>query len=119
MSVKGGTRAQRWVSTEKLWKWIDEHGKEFGIGRPYLGRDPPHVAPVDGKEYASRRGSAKTQHAKSSVKKRIRLAARADTSAKRTNPAEPRQRTRALRPRSADEPAQTLSAISICLVPGW
>ena len=88
VSVKGATRAQRWVSTEKLWKWIDEHGKEFGIGRPYLGRDPPHVAPVDGKEYVSRRGGAKTQQAESSVKKRTRLAARADTSAKRTNSAE-------------------------------
>ena len=88
VSVKGATRAQRWVSTEKLWKWIDEHGKEFGIGRPYLGRDPPHVAPVDGKEYVSRRGGAKTQQAESSVKKRVRLAARADTSAKRTTSAE-------------------------------
>jgi hypothetical protein len=88
VSVKGATRAQRWVSTEKLWKWIDEHGKEFGIGRPYLGRDPPHVAPVDSNEYVSRRGGAKTQQAESSVKKRVRLAARADTSAKRTNSAE-------------------------------
>jgi len=88
VSVKGATRAQRWVSTEKLWKWIDEHGTEFGIGRPYLGRDPPHLAPVDGKEYVSRRGGAKSQQAEASVKKRIRLAARADTSAKRTNSAE-------------------------------
>jgi hypothetical protein len=88
VSVKGATRAQRWVSTEKLWKWIDEHGKEFGIGRPYLGRDPPHVAPVDGKEYVSRRGGAKTQQAESSVKKRTRLAARADNSGKRTASAE-------------------------------
>jgi hypothetical protein len=91
VSVKGATRAQRWVSTEKLWKWIDEHGKKFGIGRPYLGRDPPHVAPVDGKEYVSRRGGAKTQQAESSVKKRTRLAARADTSPKRTNSAELRK----------------------------
>jgi hypothetical protein len=90
VSVKGATRAQRWVSTEKLWKWIDEHGKEFGIGRPYLGRDPPHVAPVDGKEYVSRRGGAKTQQAETSVKKPTR-AARADTSAKRTNSAELRK----------------------------
>ena len=88
VSVKGATRAQRWVSTEKLWKWIDEHGKEFGIGRPYLGRDPPHVAPADGKEYVSRRGGAKTQQAESSVKKRTRLAARADNSGKRTTSAE-------------------------------
>jgi len=69
VSVKGATRAQRWVSTEKLWKWIDERGKEFGIGRPYLNRDPPHVAPVDGQEYVSRRGGAKTQEADAKVKR--------------------------------------------------
>jgi hypothetical protein len=90
VSVKGGTRAQRWVSTEKLWKWIDEHGKEFGIGRPYLGRDPPHVAPIDGKEYAARRGP-KAQHAESQVKKRTRLAARDYHSVKRTNSAQRRK----------------------------
>jgi hypothetical protein len=44
------------ISTEILWKWIDAHGKEFGIGRPYLDKDPPHVAPMDGKEYADKRG---------------------------------------------------------------
>ena len=57
VSVDGATRAQRWVSTEKFWKWIDANGKEFGIGRPYLGRDPPHVGPTSGSEYASRRGT--------------------------------------------------------------
>jgi len=25
--------------------------KEFGIGRPYLDKDPAHLAPIDGKEY--------------------------------------------------------------------
>jgi hypothetical protein len=69
VSVKGATRGQRWVSTEKLWKWIDDHGKEFGIGRPYLNRDPPHVAPIDGQEYASRRGGAKTQAAETRTRK--------------------------------------------------
>ena len=82
VSVKGATRAQRWVSTEKLWKWIDERGKEFGIGRPYLDRDPPHVAPVDGKEYLARRGGGKTQEAQASARpntKQIkRVAVRAD-----------------------------------------
>ncbi|HMM91508.1 hypothetical protein [Bradyrhizobium sp.] len=68
VSVKGATRAQRWVSTEKLWKWIDANGKDFGIGRPYLDRDPPHVAPIDGQEYVSRRGTAKTQEAKAEAK---------------------------------------------------
>ena len=83
VSVKGATKSERWISTEALWKWIDAHGKEYGIGRPYLDRDPPHVAPIDGKEYASRRGGAKAQHAEADVKKRKRLAARADHSAKR------------------------------------
>ena len=35
--------------------------KELGIGRPYLDKDPPHVAPIDGKEYADKRGRAKAQ----------------------------------------------------------
>ena len=61
VSVKGATRAERWVSSEALWKWIDANGRDFGVGRPYLDRDPPHVAPIDGKEYVSRRGVAKPQ----------------------------------------------------------
>ena len=65
VSVKGETRGQRWLSSEALWKWIDAHGKEHGIGRPYLDRDPPHVAPIDGKEYTDRRGRAKAEQAKS------------------------------------------------------
>ena len=56
VSVRGETRSERWVSSEILWKWIDAHGKEFGIGRPYLDRDPPHIAPIDGREYADKRG---------------------------------------------------------------
>ena len=56
VSVKGETRAQRWISSEALWKWIDEHGQDFGIGRPYLDRDAPHVGPTDGREYAQKRG---------------------------------------------------------------
>lgn len=52
VSVEGGTRNQRWASSDKLWKWVDVNGKDFGIARPYLGRDPPHVAPIDGQEYA-------------------------------------------------------------------
>jgi hypothetical protein len=74
VSVHGGTRDQRWASSEKLWKWLDAHGKEFGIGRPYLGRDPPHVAPVDGQEYAAHNRGSK--HAGSDVKKVKRVAIR-------------------------------------------
>jgi D-alanyl-D-alanine carboxypeptidase len=77
VSVKGGTRAQRQVSTENLWKWIDAHEKEFGVGRPYLDRDPPHVGPIDGKEFASHRGTKAVQAA-SNVKER--KAARDDES---------------------------------------
>jgi len=56
VSTKGATRAERWITTDLLWKWIDEHGQEYGIGRPYLDRDPPHVGPMDGKEYVDKRG---------------------------------------------------------------
>ena len=62
VSVNGETGAERWNSSEKLWKWIDAHGKEFGIGRPYLDKDPAHVAPIDGKEYADHHRTAKAQH---------------------------------------------------------
>ena len=72
VSVQGGTRDQRWASSEILWKWVDAHGKEFGIGRPYLGRDPPHVAPVDGREYAAHNRGSK--QAGSDVKKVKRAA---------------------------------------------
>ena len=61
VSVNGETRAERGKSSEILWKWIDAHEKELGIGRPYLDRDPPHVAPIDGKEYTDKRGRAKAQ----------------------------------------------------------
>jgi hypothetical protein len=63
VSVKGETADQRWDSSENLWKWIDAHGKEFGIGRPYLDRDPAHMAPIDGKEYAAHHHGTKVQHA--------------------------------------------------------
>jgi hypothetical protein len=44
-----------------LWKWIDAHETELGIGRPYLDKDPPHVAPIDGKEYADKRSAAQAR----------------------------------------------------------
>jgi hypothetical protein len=71
VSTKGATKPQRWVSTEALWKWVDTNGKDFGIGRPYLDRDPPHVGPMDGQEYTSRRGGPKA----ADVKKRDKQAA--------------------------------------------
>jgi hypothetical protein len=61
VSVKGETRAERYTWSDILWKWIDTHENELGIGRPYLDKDPPHVSPIDGKEYADKRGRAKAQ----------------------------------------------------------
>ena len=55
-------------SSEKLWSWVDRHGKDYGIGRPYHDRDPPHVGPIDGPEYMAKRGGART----ADVKKRHR-----------------------------------------------
>jgi hypothetical protein len=74
VSVKGETRAERSASSEQLWKWIDTHEKELGIGRPYLDRDAPHVAPIDDKEYAAHRVEPQTQHAEWKAKKHPRLA---------------------------------------------
>ncbi|MDN3273452.1 hypothetical protein QWJ07_04295 [Frankia sp. RB7] len=68
VSTKGDNRAQRWVSTEVLWKWVDANGKGLGIGRPYLGRDPPHVGPIDGQEYISKRGAATDSKQAANVK---------------------------------------------------
>jgi len=78
VSVRGETRAERLISSENMWKWIDAHGKELGIGRPYLDKDPPHVAPIDGKEYVDHRRGENTQHARSEIKKRNLLAVRDD-----------------------------------------
>jgi hypothetical protein len=75
VSIKGETRMQRYASSEELWKWIDAHEKELGIGRPYLDRDPPHVGPIDGKEYAAHRRRANVQQARLQTKNR-RLAVR-------------------------------------------
>jgi len=82
VSVKGKTRSERWVASEALWKWIDAHGKEFGVGRPYLDRDPPHVAPMDGREYAAKRG-LRDWVAVFSDQKRKRLTAKGSRSTKR------------------------------------
>src|SRR5215472_12114878 len=56
VSVKGETRLQRFAASEELWKWVDAHETELGVGRPYLDRDPPHIGAIDGREYAAKRG---------------------------------------------------------------
>jgi hypothetical protein len=90
VSVKGETRADRLASSQQLWNWIDTHEKELGIGRPYLDRDPPHIAPIDGEEYAKRRLEPNMQHAESKAKKQPRLAPHNDHSmSRRTGVARP------------------------------
>jgi hypothetical protein len=58
VSVKGATRMQRVASTVELWRWIDQNERQLGVGRPYRDRDPPHVTPIDGREYIAKRGGA-------------------------------------------------------------
>jgi hypothetical protein len=55
VSVKGETRAERLASSDVMWKWIDAHEQELGIGRPYRDRDAPHVGPLTGTEYFTKR----------------------------------------------------------------
>jgi hypothetical protein len=74
VSVKGETRHQRYLSSQELWNWIDAHEEELGIGRPYLGRDPPHVAPLDGAEYAAKRGRVIAKNREMQKETRQRLA---------------------------------------------
>jgi hypothetical protein len=94
VSTNGGTRALRQASSEILWKWIDTHGQEFGVGRPYLDHDPPHVAPIDGKEYADHhRGGTKS--AGGDARKRNRAAARDGHTAAKRDPAKPKVMTAA------------------------
>nr|WP_244542058.1 hypothetical protein [Afipia sp. GAS231] len=78
ISINGATRGQRLTSTQAFWKWVDAHGKDYGIGRPYLDHDPPHVGPIDGKEYADKHpGAARRAEAASKPAhraKRVRTA---------------------------------------------
>jgi hypothetical protein len=76
VSVKGETRLARFASSVEMWKWIDAHEKELEIGRPYLDRDPPHVGPIDGREFAVKRGVARMKLAARVTNGRQRVAAR-------------------------------------------
>ena len=82
VSVKGETRLQRYASTVELWKWVDAREEELGIGRPYLDRDPPHVGPIDGKEFADKRGRAKAKLIGSAPNKRHPVAAESPAATK-------------------------------------
>lgn len=62
VSVRGDTRMDRLASSGQMWDYIDAHEKDLGIGRPYRDRDPPHVGPIDGQEYADHHPKPRTQH---------------------------------------------------------
>ncbi len=68
VSVEGPTRNARWASSDRLWKWVDANGKQSGIARPYLGSDPPHVAPIDGQEYAKHSRGTNTASAAKKIR---------------------------------------------------
>ena len=86
VSVRGETRMERFAASEEMWKWIDAHEKELAIGRPYLDRDPPHVGPLDGKEYADKRSLANLRKAASEAKK-AKKAKTAKSETKKQGPA--------------------------------
>jgi hypothetical protein len=98
VSVNGATRAQRLASTQTLWKWVDTHGQEFGIGRPYLDRDPPHVAPIDGKEYADHHPGMKARQVGSAAKPRGKLTSQDDRNPARPAGTAKSSKTRTIRP---------------------
>ena len=81
VSVKGATRDERHASSETIWNWVDKHGQEFGIGRPYRDHDPPHVGPIDGSEYVSRRGARSARQAAAKPRHAAVARAHADQSA--------------------------------------
>ena len=75
VSIRGATPSERSAASQQLWQWIDVHGREFGIGRPYLDGDPPHVGPIDGNEYVEHRGGAGPQRAGLKTNRLHRVAA--------------------------------------------
>jgi hypothetical protein len=87
VSVNGATRALRQASSEVLWTWVDKHGKDYGMGRPYHDRDPPHVGPIDGSEYVSRHAGGRSRHAAASRARRTAVANASQAAAERVRTA--------------------------------
>jgi hypothetical protein len=74
VSVIGKTRSSRWYHSERFWNWIDANGSKFGIGRPYLNKDAPHVGPIEGREYAAQAWRRAAQLAAAERKQRLAAA---------------------------------------------
>jgi hypothetical protein len=67
VSVNGATRAQRQASSESLWKWVDTHGREYGVGRPYLDRDPSGQSTAKNTSLAAARSRRRRSRARRST----------------------------------------------------
>lgn len=76
ISVNGETREQQLIASQLLWKWIDTNGADWGIGRPYLNRDAPHVGPIDGQEFTEHRGGTNIANGGAKPPKHARFAQR-------------------------------------------
>jgi hypothetical protein len=90
VSVNGATRLQRFSASVELWKWVDANEKTLGVGRPYLDRDPPHIAPIDGREFIAKRGGATAKRA--GPTKTARAGAHTKTAHKPAGPARTAQK---------------------------
>lgn len=84
VSINGATRAQRLASTQAFWKWVDAHGKDYGVGRPYLDHDPPHVGPTSGQEYADKHPTAARRADVAAARQARRAAKRVHTATARS-----------------------------------
>ena len=79
VSVKGETRAERFVSSGNYGNGLTRTERSLELGDRILIRTA-HVAPIDGKGYTDHRRVANSQHARSEIKKRTLLAIRDDHS---------------------------------------
>ncbi len=102
VSVRGATRTEQCAFSDIAWKWIDAHGQELGVGRPYLDRDPPHVGPIDGKEYAAHRLKDGTRQAASGHKKHHHLAAGDEHKHSKSTKTARHMKVKMISPRQAD-----------------
>jgi len=50
------TWEERIKRNPRIWAWVDKHGREFGLGRPFPKGDPMHVTPFESPEYANAHG---------------------------------------------------------------
>jgi hypothetical protein len=64
----GPNRKAQLERNVQMWRWIDQYGKGYGIGRPYGSKDPPHIGLIKGPEYIAKH--SKPQKTKLAAKKK-------------------------------------------------